>query len=167
MILRKSPIFSSEIYDSIRDCVGLRVPAYCMDAVGLYSNKQLDYVCHMAHAEADSTMSAQRLKSFQDTACSPCMCYTVNGKLGASGKPLDLQHLHTQSCSVCVLKASCFKAHLHCVSFIKLTRISTGTFCQCSRYLIVCSKQYRVRTKSSVLGCFCLICFFYPSSKYV
>ena len=133
MILGRGPIYSSEIYASTRDCVrSLRGPTYCMDAMGLYTNKQLGYVGHKARAEADSTMSVRRIKSFQDTSRSLYMCCTVDKwigrKLGTSGKPLDLQHLCMQCCSVCVLKIGAFKEHLYSASFIKLIRVSTVMF---------------------------------------
>lgn len=77
-------------------------------------------------------MSVQRIKSFQDTSHSLCMCHTVDTrisrKLDTSGKLLHVQHLSTQSCSVCVLKTGAFKEHLYFARFIKLISLSTVMF---------------------------------------
>lgn len=133
VILGRGPIFSSDTYASTRDCVrSVRDPTYCMDAMGLCFDKQLGYVGHKVHEEADSTMSVQRIKSFQDTSHSLCLCCTVDKwigrKLDTSGKLLHVQHLHTQSCSVCVLKIGAFKEHLYFARFIKLISLSTVMF---------------------------------------
>lgn len=141
--------------------------------MGLYSDKQLGYVGHKAHAEADGTMSIQRIKSFQDTSCSPCMCCNVDKwigrKLGTCGKPLDLQHLCMQSYSVSVLKIGAFKVHLYCASFIKLIKVSTVMFWP---ELQVPNSLFQTITLSEqslhlLLLVFMLACFFSPPCKYV
>lgn len=87
---------------------------------------------HETQEEADNAMSVQRIKSFQEATHSLCRHCTVDKwigrKLGTSVKPLVLQHLCVQSCSVCLLKIGAFKVHLHCASFIKLIRVSTVMF---------------------------------------
>lgn len=174
VILGRGPIFSSDVYASTRYCVrSLRGPAYCMDAIGLYSNKQLGYVGHKAHAEADSTVSVQRIKSFQDTSCSLCMCCTadkwIGRKLGTSGKPLDLQHLCTQSCSVCVLKIGSFKAHLYCAAFIKLIRVPTVMFWPALQVPNSLFQTIILSDKVFIFSLFVclLVCFFSPPWKYI
>lgn len=143
----------------------------------MYSDKQLGYVGHKAHAEADSTMysiqctvySIQRIKGFQDTSRSPCMCCTVDKwigrKLGTCGKPLDLQHLCTQSYSVRVLKIGAFKVHLYCASFIKLIKVSTVMFWPERQ---VPNSLFQTITLSEqslhfLLFVFMFVCFFFPS----
>lgn len=103
----------------------------------------------------------------------PCVCAAqlVNGlaeSLAHLEMPLDLQHLCTQSCSVCVLKIGVFKAHLYCASFIKLIKVSIVMFWPAPQ---VPNSPFQTITLSEqslqfLFVCF-LVCFFSSPWKCV